>query len=106
MIELKARGMEKNEKQQRTNMDDLMMWYRLGHFLRWVGAALLILGAGIFLMALAVHAGQLPAYTKTLLILITVFGLAGIFGGNFTIASVYKDPDWTGENENKRRHGK
>lgn len=89
--------LEAIDLKERTNMDDLVMWYRIGHFLRYVGAALLVLGFATFCMALAVHGFDLPRYTKTLLILVAVFGAGGIVGGNCTIASVYTDPEWTGE---------
>lgn len=86
-------------------MDDLIMWHRIGHFLRYVGAFLLIIGFAVFIMALAVHAGHLPTYTKALLIAVAAVGLAAILGGNLAIAEVSTDPAWTGENdENKRRH--
>lgn len=93
------------EREDDGKMDDLIMWHRIGHFLRYLGALLLLIGFAVFLMALAVHAGHLPTYTNTLLIIVAVVGVAGIIGGNLTIANVYTDPEWTGENdENKRRH--
>ena len=109
MVEIKSRDDMKHEKKSRDEMDDLVMWHRLGHFLRYLGAIVLIGAFGVFIMALAVHGGHLPTYTKGLLIALAVIGLAGIAGGNLAIAAVSVDPEWTGEddeNKKKRRQSK